>query len=67
LPGEPAQVGLSRFAGPTGTSLSHVPPIKADELRSEFMTFIDAALLIHALAALIAAIARLLIALRHRR
>jgi hypothetical protein len=44
----------------------HVKPMKADETKEHKMTIIDFALLAHALAHLISALARLIVAKRQR-
>jgi hypothetical protein len=66
-PRSPALRGLSRSVLPPAFNLAHVTPIKADKTRRKTMKLITVALLINAIAELIAAFAKFINAIRHRK
>ena len=66
-PASSALRGLSRSALKPAFGLAHVTPIKADKNEEKTMTIINCALLISALAHLVAAVAKFIAAIRHRK
>jgi hypothetical protein len=66
-PLSPALRGLSRSVLLPAFNLAHVTPIKADKMRGKTMKIITVALLINAIAELIAAFAKFINAIRHRK
>jgi hypothetical protein len=66
-PRSPALRGLSRSVLPPAFNLAHVTPIKADKNEEKTMNIINIALLLNAIAQLIAAFAKFINAIRHRR
>ena len=66
----PRFIGAARpfpFCPATGFCLAHVTPIKADKNEEKTMTILNLALLLNAIAQLIAAFAKFISAIRHRK
>jgi hypothetical protein len=59
--------GLARSALLPAFGFAHVTPLKADKMRRKTMKLITIALLINAIAELIAAFAKFINAIRHRK
>jgi hypothetical protein len=67
LPPLPGTARPFPFCPAPAFNLAHVTPIKADKMRRKTMNIINIALLLNAIAQLIAAFAKFINAIRHRR